>query len=77
MSIWTDLLFHHGHIANPDLARSLAGPAPAPAPVEEVPAPPAPADGLQVGESRPMPCRPAFPARGIASLCAVALSAFR
>lgn len=24
MSIWTDLLFQHGHIAEPRLARSLA-----------------------------------------------------
>ena len=73
MSIWTDLLFHHGHIGNPDLARSLAGPAPD----QPAPAPAGPAGVLQAGEPRPMPCRPAFPARGIASLCAVALSAFR
>ncbi|WNL46685.1 hypothetical protein RKE25_03335 [Dyella sp. BiH032] len=32
-SLWTDLLFLHGHIANADLARRLADkPAPAPKP---------------------------------------------
>lgn len=29
MSTWNDLLFLHGHIANPDLARSLAEASPA------------------------------------------------
>jgi len=28
MRIFSDLLFHHGHIANADLARQLAPPAP-------------------------------------------------
>ncbi|MBN6151290.1 hypothetical protein JR065_13150 [Xanthomonas sp. AmX2] len=33
MSIFNDLLFHHGHVANAELARSLAAPKdPAPAP---------------------------------------------
>jgi hypothetical protein len=73
MSIWTDLLFLHGHIGNAPLARSLAAAPPA--------APPADAgDALRGGQEEPhpaSPCPPTLPARGVASLCAVALSQFR
>ncbi len=72
MSIWTGLLFHHGHVGNVDLARSLA----------ETPPTAGGADGgmpAHGGEGvAPLPpCAPAFPNRGVASLCAVALSQFR
>jgi len=34
MSLWTELLFLHGHIADPELARRLVKPAPPTAPSE-------------------------------------------
>ena len=43
-SLWTDMLFLHGHIANPDLARRLAQPTP-------------PAAPPKTGGSKPQPVR--------------------
>ena len=71
MNIYTGLLFQHGHIQDPELARSLAG-------VERV-APPA-------RDTKALPKRTRPVARGfikpfrrgaIASVCSVALSPFR
>lgn len=43
-SLWTDMLFLHGHIASPDLARRLAQPTPPAAPPKS-------------GGSKPRPAR--------------------
>lgn len=73
MKLWSSLLFLHGHIADPALARSLAGEdaSVAPRPADEIMKPAVP----QIHT----PERPCVPLRrgAIAAACSVALSPFR
>jgi len=58
MSIYSDLLFHHGHIANAELARSLAAAQAGPAgPGPAAPAPAAGAAQATPGEPAPAASR--------------------
>lgn len=74
MKLWSSLLFLHGHIADPALARSLAG-------VDDPQAGPRP-DDIDTPSPRlanrapPRPCVP-FKRGAITAACSVALSPFR
>lgn len=75
MSIYSDLLFHHGHIANAELARSLAAARPGSEGPESA------AQALAAGTPRATPGQPAAAAgmRGRSALlrAMTALSPFR
>ncbi len=70
MNIYTGLLFNHGHIQNPELARSLA------ASGDGEPTAPRPDARRRSADDRGCPPRP-FRRGAIASVCSVALSPFR
>ncbi|MEB1527668.1 hypothetical protein [Xanthomonas sp. WHRI 7945] len=75
MSIYSDLLFHHGHIANAELARSLATAQAAPA----GPGPAAPTPAADAAQATPGEPAPAAGARRRSALlrAMTALSPFR
>lgn len=72
MNIYTGLLFQHGYIQDPELARSLAGVEP----VAPVPASDTSASPKRIKPLEPRPIKP-FRRGSIASVCSVALSPFR